>query len=188
MAIGCLVCGHGHRRALSRFLNPPGFHVGVCFVFPLFLVILVPLTSAAASYPCWKSTPGCPSWEQSCGRAGISLKDGNFSSFDWNWEHDSGILYGLILWSLKGKETQERVLFCQAVPCDSLRRNAGNQSSGSASSASCTCSQGILLLIPRSQGFLSGNGKISCLGEDSTEIPSRLPTSCCFKAYSKLYL
>jgi len=51
----------------------------------------------------------------------------DFSPFGWNEEHDSGILCGLILWSLKGKETQESVVFLKAVQSDSLKRNVGNQ-------------------------------------------------------------
>lgn len=89
----------------------------------------------------------------------------------------------MVLWSLKGKEARERVLFFQAVQWDSLRRNAGSESSGSASSESGTCSQGILLLIPRSQDFPTGNGmRFHILGE-IPEIPIPLPTSHCFKAY-----
>lgn len=35
---------------------------------------------------------------------------------------DSGVLCGLILWSLKGEETQERVLFLKAVKSNMLKK------------------------------------------------------------------
>lgn len=73
-----------------------------------------------------KMAPNWFIWVRVAEKAAIPLKDG-FSPFGWNQEHDSGILCGLILCSLKGKETQESILFLKAVKSESLKRNVGNE-------------------------------------------------------------